>query len=345
MSKKKVLALVCALAMAVMAFAACGNDSTSTAAPPAGGGEPSGPAAPAETDWEFERAIELVCPWGAGGGADTTLRAFADALGKELDVPINVVNKTGAGGATGIDYAIKQPADGYTWVLNTQSTILAQLTGATDVQVYENVRPVTRLVHDVNIIVTGSQSPYNDLGELLDYVEANPGEVKAGCMSVTGLDGLTVEITFEGAVEAVGYTEGSQLNADLMGGHIQLGIVGPAEVEGLVASGDLKVLAVCAENRMTIAGFDNAPTTVETGIPESVYGPARGIFCHKDTPEAAVQAFAAAAEKAVKSDAFQQWCASQGLDQRPGYMGPDEYQVWWDEQWSGLQSILANIEM
>ena len=73
--------------------------------------------ASAAGDWTWEHNIEIICPWGTGGGADTTLRAFAAALENEIGVKVVVNNKSGAGGVTGVKFASLQPADGYTYVL------------------------------------------------------------------------------------------------------------------------------------------------------------------------------------------------------------------------------------
>ena len=37
-------------------------------------------AACASAEFKFERKIDLVCPWGVGGGADSTLRPMAQLL-------------------------------------------------------------------------------------------------------------------------------------------------------------------------------------------------------------------------------------------------------------------------
>ena len=72
-------------------------------------------------DWKFERKIEIVCPWGLGGGADSTIRPMATLLQNELGVPVEVRNETGGSGGTSATYAYKQPADGYTFLLGIQS--------------------------------------------------------------------------------------------------------------------------------------------------------------------------------------------------------------------------------
>ena len=61
-----------------------------------------------------QRPIQLIVPWGAGGGTDATARIIASLMEKDLKQPINVVNRTGGSGVVGHDAIAKAPADGYT---------------------------------------------------------------------------------------------------------------------------------------------------------------------------------------------------------------------------------------
>ena len=132
---KKYLSILCVLAL-LAAMVGCGGNN--------GGND----AEPANGEWKWERKIEIVCPWGAGGGADTTVRQFATQLEKELGQSVVVNNVTGAGGVSGVQYAVQQPADGYTWLLCTPSPMLAQITKATEFDVYGNITPVNNIVWD-----------------------------------------------------------------------------------------------------------------------------------------------------------------------------------------------------
>ncbi len=294
----------------------------------------------AEGEWVFENNIEIICPWGTGGGADTTVRTFATALEEELGVKVVVNNKSGAGGVTGTQFFTQQPADGYTFLMLTPSPVLAQISGATDFDVYGSVKPLVQMVHDVNILITGKDAPYNNYEELMEYVDSNPGSVKAGVMTVTGLDGACVQAAFGDKIEAVGYTEGSQLNADVMGGHVGLAVVGPAEVSALVESGDVKVIMSFTEESLTLPGYEGVQSAAEAGV-EAYFGPARGIFYAEGTPEAAVLAFEAAAEKAIASATFQDWATSQGLDQRQGFLNTADYTASWDADYASLTELFG----
>ena len=57
-----------------------------------------------------QRPIQLIVPWGAGGGTDATARIIAALLEKDLKQPINVVNRTGGSGVVGHDAIARSPA-------------------------------------------------------------------------------------------------------------------------------------------------------------------------------------------------------------------------------------------
>lgn len=323
-SKKVLIAALSTLALAV--FTGCGGDSSKETKAPG--------------EWEWERKVEIICPWGTGGGADTTTRTFATALEKELGVPVVVNNRSGAGGVSGIEFGAKQPADGYTYIMATPSPMLAQISGATNYDVYGTLQPLVQMVHDCNIFVTSAKSPYNNYEELIKYAEENPGKVKAGVMTITGLDAACVMSAFGDKIEPVAYTEGSQLNADVIGGHVGIACVGPAEVSAMVASGDMKVLFTATEKPLTLPGYENVKCAADLGI-DCFFGPSRGIFYIKGTPEGALKSFEAAAEKAIASEFFQKWAKTEGLDQRQGWLNTADFKAQWDEDYKSLTELFG----
>lgn len=140
---------------------------------------------PAESgEWKWERKVTLVCPWGVGGGADGTLRPLQPELEKVLGVPVEIVNVEGAGGANGIDFTNKQPADGYTYVLGTQSHIMLDLQKILPVDFREEFRPVSKLVHSINIIASSKKAmegKYTNLQNLSIMRKPIRRSLHAGC--------------------------------------------------------------------------------------------------------------------------------------------------------------------
>ena len=63
--------------------------------------------------------LQIICPWGAGGGTDRISRYFADQIAKELGKNCVVINKTGGSGAVGHNAAANARPDGHTIAMIT----------------------------------------------------------------------------------------------------------------------------------------------------------------------------------------------------------------------------------
>ncbi|MBS3938476.1 MAG: tripartite tricarboxylate transporter substrate binding protein [Peptococcaceae bacterium] len=297
-----------------------------------------------EPGFKFTRSVEIIVPWGAGGGADTTVRAFAPHLERALGVAVVVNNVSGGGGVMGFEHANRQPADGYTFMLGTQSHLLAHFQGLTSVNPTDAFIPVVRLVHDTNILVASTKAPFKNFDELLTYIRANPGVVKAGVLTVTGLDAFMIRQTFLEAgvaVPLVPFSTGAELNAAVLGGHVHLAVVGPAEVKGLLAAGDMQAIVVAAERRIPML-----PDVIATGERNiaSYLGPMRAIFAKRGTPEAAIKAFEAAATTAHATAEFQAWMKANALDQRPAFANSADLTTIWAEQNTKLKALFDRFK-
>ncbi|MDO4546718.1 MAG: tripartite tricarboxylate transporter substrate binding protein [Clostridia bacterium] len=289
----------------------------------------------AEEEWKFERKIEIVCPWGVGGGADSTIRPMANLLKDILGVEVEVVNVEGAGGVNGVEYTYKQPADGYTFMLGTQSLIMQDLQGTTSMDYRTEFIPVTKLVHSINIIagskVAMEQKGYSTFSEMIEYIEANPFGVSVGMLTATGSDGAALRQTLQGLdVLEISYAGGSEMNSALVGGHIDMMITGTDEIAGLIASGDIIPLVACCEQRMK--AYPDMECTGELGI-DSYIGTWRGIMAKAGTPQGAIDAMVAAVEEAVQTQTWQDFLVSAAYDEREGYANPEDFAKLFEEEY------------
>lgn len=91
---------------------------------------------------------------------------------------------------------------------------------------------------------------------------------------------------------------------------------------------------------MTLAGYENVQAAGDVGL-DCFFGPARGIFYIEGTPEAALKAFEAAAEKAVASESFQKWAKGEGLDQRQGWKNMADFKASWDADYKYLKELFG----
>lgn len=240
------------------------------------------PAAWSQSDYP-NRPIELVVPYGAGGGTDVLARAYAEATRKYLSQPVTVINRPGASGAIGWGEVIAAKPDGYKLaVITVELTTLPHMGMAKFT--HEDFVPIARLNADPAAITVKADSPWNTYEDFVAATKKANGDLKmgnAGNGSIWHLAAAALEekagvkfnhIPFNGAAPAV---------LALLGGHIDAVAVSPAEVTTHVAGGKLKTLVVMADQR--VKGFENVPTLKERGVDLSI-GTWRGLGAPKGTP-------------------------------------------------------------
>jgi len=133
-----------------------------------------------------QRPIQLIVPWGAGGGTDATARIIAALLEKELKQPFNVVNRTGGSGVVGHDAIAKASPDGYTIGLITVEITMMHHVGLTPLK-HTDYTPIGLVNADPAGVNVRVDSPYKSIKDLLNAIKANPGKMKA---SGTGQGGI-----------------------------------------------------------------------------------------------------------------------------------------------------------
>lgn len=299
----------------------------------------------AEGEWTFERKIDIICPWGVGGGADSTIRPMASLLKEELGVEVEVVNVEGAGGVTGVEYTYKQPADGYTWMLGTQSLIMQDLQGNTSMDYREEFIPVAKLVHSISILAGSkkamAEKGYGTFSELIEYAKENPYMINVGMLTATGADGASLAQTIEGLeVTEVPYNSGAEMNAALVGGHIDLMITGTDEIAGLIESGDIVPLVSLSETRMKL--YPDMECTGELGI-DSYIGTWRGLFCKKGTPQGAIDAMVEAVAKAVETQTWQEFLKNGAYDEREGFATGEVFDALFESEYVMFTEYLDEL--
>ena len=269
-------------------------------------------------EWKFERGITIVCPWGLGGGADGTIRPMATLLQNKLGVAVDVRNETGGSGVTGATFAYKEPADGYTFLLGTQSLYIQDMLDNMDFNFKDEFTCEDILVHSINMLA-GSKVQMEKYGihnfsELKEYAAAHPYEVSVAMLTATGVDGMCFEIATDGlALNAVTYDSGSAANSDMAGGHVDLSVGGYDDMSGLIESGDIIPLLLFCEHRVDI--MPDCECTGELGI-DSYAGPWRAIFAKKGTPQGAIDALVAAIEECRNDPSWQEFLKNAAYDQR-----------------------------
>jgi len=274
------------------------------------------PAAVAQScDWAPERAVTYIVPWGAGGGTDANSRMLASLLEQDFGVPFNVVNRTGGNGVVGHSAIANAEPDGYTVGAVTVEIAMMRHMGLTELS-HEDITPIA-LVDIVPASVTvAADSQFDSLEGLLDYVEANPGELTASGTAQGGIWHLAIAglLNAEGMdpqavrwIPSDGAASGMQ---ELMAGGVDMVTVALSEAKQLIEADELKALAYMHDERNP--QLPDVPTTAE--ILDSSWTLAAWITISAPAglSEEITCSYEAAVERAFETEAWAEFKKSRG---------------------------------
>lgn len=254
------------------------------------------------------RAVTIICPWAVGGGTDRVSRIMADGLHKEYARPFVVVNKTGGSGAIGHRAGAQARPDGTTLTMITFELSTMHHMGISPLT-YADFRPVIQINSDAAAIVVRRDAAWNSISDLLEHIKAHPSEIR---MSGTATGGAW-DLARAGMLDAAGLPVSSVVwvpnkgaapsVVELLGGHLDVVCCSVPEVLTQVESGELRVLAVMAEERPH--NLPDVPTLKESGVDWVAVG-WRGLAVPKDTPDAIVDELAAKCQTVLESPAVQE---------------------------------------
>ncbi len=312
-------------------LAGCGQSQPAAPAPtkapaaPAATSAPAAPAAPAATAapaaapaaaaFKPTRPVTLICPWAAGGGTDRVARMVATLLEKDLGQPINVVNRTGGGGAVGHTAGSTADPDGYTFTIVTVEIAMMHWMGLAEVTA-KGFTPIAQVNIDPSGVQVKADAKWKTVKELLDEAKANPGKLKA---SGTGKGGIwdlaragmlkTAGISVEAIpwVPSEGAAPGLQ---ELVAGGVAVVTASLPEGASLIEAKKVKPLAIMAEARDSV--YKDVPTLKEQGIDWSM-GAWRGFALPKGAKPEIVAAYETAIKKVYDSADFQDFMKKNGF--------------------------------
>src|SRR5687768_5815615 len=216
------------------------------------------------------KPVKMVVPFTAGGSTDTVARIMSEKLTARLGQPVVVENRAGAGGALGSDFVAKSPADGYTLLVGTSSTMAIAPWVYTKLP-YNPTRdfaPVSLLgIADI-IVVVNANVPIRNTKQLLDFAKANPGKLtfaSGGNGSISHLLGEYFKSMAKVDMLHVPYKGDAQMVTDLLGGQVNLAFGTAVAWLPHIKSG--KVAAVAVTNPKRSTTLTDLPTLNESGVP------------------------------------------------------------------------------
>lgn len=261
--------------------------------------------------WKPTQDVELVIPFGVGGGSDLMGRIIGKVIVEEklLDVPLVINNRPGGGGAVGIGYvSASRRADPHTIILvNGTTQITPILTPAA--KTLSEVKGVANFMLDDFLIFVKGDSKYKTLEDLVEDVKARPNKnVNFGTGGTTDVMAITIFSNAIGKeVNPVNFNSGGEAMTALLGAHVD-GVIGnPIEFMGHLQSGAVRALGVFRDERFE--ALPDVPTLKERGINAPNFQMWRGLALPKGVSED-VQAFwQDVARKVAASDTMKNYIA------------------------------------
>jgi len=124
------------------------------------------------------KPLRFIVPYPPGALTDVLARAIGDRLSTALKQPVVVENRAGAGTLLGADLVAKAPADGYTLLMATSTTlgISPAIYAKPAIDPVKDFAPIS-LVGSVNFfLVTSLAFAAKNMREFIDQVKKNPGK-------------------------------------------------------------------------------------------------------------------------------------------------------------------------
>ncbi len=264
-----------------------------------------------------ERPIEMIVPWGAGGGTDAVGRMIAALMQEDLGVPINVVNRTGGSGVVGHSAIATADPDGYTLGIMTIEIDMMHWQGLTDLT-YEDYDILALVNADPGGLMVASDSEYDSAEALLEAIKAQPeGTFKASGTGQGGIWhlGILGWILSEGLpptqitwVPSEGANPGL---TDMVAGGVDIVPSSLAEGRALIEAGRVKPLATMSAERQAL--FPDVPTLTESTGSDWTIAAWRSVVAPKGLPEDVKARLAESVEKAYNSEQYQGFAKDRGF--------------------------------
>ena len=194
-------------------------------------------SAPAHAGAFPEKAVTIVCPYGAGGGTDLAMRIMAEYAGKHIGQSVVVVNKTGGAGSIGLIAALDSRRDGYTLASATVDLITLPMLGMVDNINLEAFDLICTINGEPAAIIVKADSPWKTFQDFVDDAKKRPGDISlanAGSGNIWHLSALGLEDATGADFNHVPYQDGaSAALTGLMGGHVDAAVCSVAEAAAL----------------------------------------------------------------------------------------------------------------
>jgi tripartite-type tricarboxylate transporter receptor subunit TctC len=262
------------------------------------------------------KPIKFVVPFPPGGNLDFVARSLQPKMQEVLGQPVLIDNKGGAAGMIGLEFASKQPGDGYTIVLGNTGTIAINQ-AVYPKMTYDAVKdfvPIGITTTNALMATIAGNVPANNIQEFIAYAKKNPGKLNFGISGAGSGPHFGAEMFKRAAgldIPVVFYKGSGPAVTDLLGGQVQVLMDAPSVTMAHIKAGKLKALAVTGKTRL--ASLPDVPTFEQAGLSVDASG-FQGVLAPAGTPPLAVARLSQALNAALAQPELKERFAAAGLE-------------------------------
>ena len=292
------------------------------------------------------KAIEYICPFGAGGPTSLANRIIGDKMGEILGQPVVVINKPGAGGSIAAAYIARSKPDGYTiGDFNSAGNGVSQALRSGITYKNSDFELLGQYGAHFLAMAVAADSKWKSVKDIADYAKKNPHVLKYGSSGVGSATQLTMELFKLTAgnlqIDHIPFKSGPEITVALLGGHITTGTFTWGTIKALYDAKKIRVLALT----MPVKELPDIPTFSDAGFPKVNLIAYYGTSTPKGVPAQRLAKLRDAFAKAVNDPDVQQKFRNIGLT--PFYRTPEEFSAFVEEKirtykWIGKE---ANIKI
>ncbi len=259
-----------------------------------------------------ERPIELIVPWGPGGGADQLARLVGKLIEPLLGQGVPVVNVPGGTGATGMAKLLAAPADGYSMAVYIADSH-ALLAGKTPRWTMDNITPVAVMIKAPSFIFVKEDSPFKTWADFEKEAKANPGKLKVATLGFGSVDEFSLSVLDRGGVKVVQVPFGkpSERYVSILGGHADALYEQAGDVGSFLTGKQMRPIMLFGEKRL--AAFKGVPSSFELGYKVAL-PQFRAIVVRSGTPPEIIQKLSDALAKVAATPEYKKFLEDQYAD-------------------------------
>jgi tripartite-type tricarboxylate transporter receptor subunit TctC len=214
------------------------------------------------------KPVRFIVTYPPGGSSEIMARIVGKQLSEYWGQPILVEPRPGADGSIGMEYAAKQPADGYTFLLGNFGPVVAKpLLDNVSYDWKRDFIPVSRITMAANILVVPTTMPVKNVKQLVALARSRPDELTYGTSgpgSMSHFAGEMFKRLADVKMVTINYKGNAQAITEIMGGQITTMFSDALPAVQGMKTGKIRALAVTSAERWPHT--PELPTLAEEGI-------------------------------------------------------------------------------